>query len=524
MFSDKRIRYLIIILILAVGAYWGYQQYVIQQNEARYSDGFAAYSEGNCEEAMDSFAAMTIVDEERGGSIEKYTSGCDIFLRAEQAKSEGDYVAAFVSYLEIMEAYQDGDGIRLYYSLDRLSKIRIKELIVEQGASIATGETCDPDWFYRLDSLFNPTKTDFVFACGKWHTENVLNSEGEERQDSLQLVMRSFGILRGGAEDNSELKQQATDAIVDAIILWSSQGHYDYNFTTRVENEPEIWYQVAYELVYHSENITIQQYFMVIKILQDILQSEPPPSYIDEARTIYADAIYQLAQAAQDDMDSLSSHSQKVIIIDGLFDILLNYPQTEAYPEAEKLLVPFLEADARFHAQREVFTDFLMDVITTITTRINQIERLPNGDSEMFDETKSLYAEAMANYLDQLEETQDIPSLAEPPSFTISSEKAIIYIQNDSPHLLQFYFRSINSAFNATVETLEACATCEIYTGTGPDFCPEELPTIEIEMEPGEYQVIVSSQSSSSVTPFRGIWNLETEQGYSQCFFIVTQE
>jgi hypothetical protein len=95
---------------------------------------------------------------------------------------------------------------------------------------------------------------------------------------------------------------------------------------------------------------------------------------------------------------------------------------------------------------------------------------------------------------------------------------AKVIIRNDSPDALSMVF----SGPDVRVEGLEACATCERFTGAGPEACPDKGPIGEYVVEPGTYDVVVKSGSGINVVPFRGTWTLKAGQEYASCFYIVT--
>lgn len=96
---------------------------------------------------------------------------------------------------------------------------------------------------------------------------------------------------------------------------------------------------------------------------------------------------------------------------------------------------------------------------------------------------------------------------------------AVVVIQNDSPERLSLVFNGPE----LRVETIEPCATCENFTGSGPENCPEQGPVGTYTVQPGDYDVVVRSLSDTSVSPFRGSWSLASGDEYYSCFFLVTR-
>ena len=93
-----------------------------------------------------------------------------------------------------------------------------------------------------------------------------------------------------------------------------------------------------------------------------------------------------------------------------------------------------------------------------------------------------------------------------------------VIIQNDSPERLRIVFNGPE----AHVEELEACSTCESYTGVGPLYCPELGPIGSYTLPPGDYDVVVESIGDDGTTPWTGNWSLVEGDEYYSCFFVVT--
>lgn len=94
-----------------------------------------------------------------------------------------------------------------------------------------------------------------------------------------------------------------------------------------------------------------------------------------------------------------------------------------------------------------------------------------------------------------------------------------VVIQNDSPEGLSIVF----SGPEIRVEELEPCTECASFSGESPSGCPELGPIGTYTLKPGSYDVVVKASSDTSVTPFRGTWDLSDGQEYSSCFYLVTE-
>ncbi len=116
----------------------------------------------------------------------------------------------------------------------------------------------------------------------------------------------------------------------------------------------------------------------------------------------------------------------------------------------------------------------------------------------------------------QLAGAGEIP--APEASGQIAGELSEVVIQNDSPERLRIVF----SGPEARVEELPACASCQTYTIVTPSFCPERGPIGRYTLAPGQYDVVVETVMETGTTPWAGSWSLQSGEGYSSCFFIVT--
>lgn len=108
-----------------------------------------------------------------------------------------------------------------------------------------------------------------------------------------------------------------------------------------------------------------------------------------------------------------------------------------------------------------------------------------------------------------------------PPSATGRAKRGTVdvIVQNASPDTLRI---AVNGP-QARVESLPPCTECTTYAVAGPVNCPENLPSLTLQLTPGTYDVLVESTDGSAVTPFVGSWDLVSGTRYESCFFIVTR-
>jgi hypothetical protein len=97
--------------------------------------------------------------------------------------------------------------------------------------------------------------------------------------------------------------------------------------------------------------------------------------------------------------------------------------------------------------------------------------------------------------------------------------EAQVTIVNDTPYELTILVGDPSSVST----TIEACATCKVYSFVGPVFCPEEgRAQTTVRLKPGTSKV-AARVSDPSVIPFLGSWELRADTRYFSCFYIVTR-
>lgn len=93
----------------------------------------------------------------------------------------------------------------------------------------------------------------------------------------------------------------------------------------------------------------------------------------------------------------------------------------------------------------------------------------------------------------------------------------VVVIHNASPEPMRIAF----SGTESRIETLEPCVGCQVYIDDAPDSCPIFGPVGVYTLDPGLYNVVVSSSNDFTVAPFIGRWDLRNGSEYSNCFFTV---
>lgn len=502
--STKRIFWGLVVIIAA--GYFGYQEFVAQQNNTRFETGVAAYEAGNCSDAQASFGEMSEENETQAPRISAITSECDIFQQGEAAEAEGAYGTAIAHYMNLQSEHSGS-------ALNAFGTERMEILITEQGIAVANGDLCEVDMFNTLtQSDSSNLSNEIQLACGEWNLDFTLENDSVPEGRAALII---FETIRSSAEEGSDLRQTAEDMLFDTVIQLASaqiigSSTVEDNVTLSIDDK----YQIV-QAILANENASKSS--LPVVFMQDVVNSTPAPDYIEEAFIVYADAAYRYGEQVLE--AGTYGLGQGEVLTQGLLYIINEFPDNEAYADVDMLLAGFFEGDAQRWADDEPseFAAGNQRVIDHITAMITVLDEVSEDNPDVYAEAESLYADAMMNFLNALAEQQDIPEIGQPNATIIDSENAVISIQNASPNGIQM----ILSGTRNYIEVLPACPTCRTYTGSGPETCPDEGPSTQLEVEPGTYIVVVSTQSDSSITPFRGTWTLEAGRGYPNCFFVV---
>ncbi|MEL6383212.1 MAG: hypothetical protein AAFQ89_12335 [Cyanobacteria bacterium J06626_18] len=92
-----------------------------------------------------------------------------------------------------------------------------------------------------------------------------------------------------------------------------------------------------------------------------------------------------------------------------------------------------------------------------------------------------------------------------------------VFVRNDSPERMRIVFSGPEPHF----EEIAPCEDCRTYSLEGPEVCPNKGPTATFTLQPGDYEVLVRSVSDPTVSPFTGVWSLDTGEAYNSCFYLV---
>ncbi len=168
------------------------------------------------------------------------------------------------------------------------------------------------------------------------------------------------------------------------------------------------------------------------------------------------------------------------------------------------------QANYLFYCGSEfVNSDYPSDAISLLT---DFTEKFPN-DSR-YQQAIDMLAELLIN--DARESgAEDLPS----PSAAgkVKSGSSSYSVQNNTPYSIRIVF----SGPQNIVKTIPACSSCKEYR-IDPYSCPNLGPEIEFNLIPGEYSILVETESEKGVTPYTGNYMMKDGTGYADCFYIVT--
>lgn len=216
--------------------------------------------------------------------------------------------------------------------------------------------------------------------------------------------------------------------------------------------------------------------------------------------------------------------------------MLKNHPNHQLAADAERALLDNPVACERHGLLRNTTLAGRPDLMPTLSYRCGQIyERKKDWANaiRMYEYVLNNYPNhalaldaeaALARSILERAKAEGAGEIAAPePSGRTNKDIVEVVVQNDSPARLRIVF----SGPETRVEELEACASCQIYSVTGPLYCPEKGPVGRYRLAPGTYDIVVevietTDSSRNEVTPWRGAWTLKGGNEYYSCFFIRT--
>jgi hypothetical protein len=103
------------------------------------------------------------------------------------------------------------------------------------------------------------------------------------------------------------------------------------------------------------------------------------------------------------------------------------------------------------------------------------------------------------------------------PTGRSGSAATRVVVYNDSPEQL----RLVLSGPETRIEIIAASATSSVYSLVGPPTCRTDVPSLVLQLAPGEYKALVEA-TGGGVEEFVGTWSLTKGAAYESCFFIVS--
>jgi hypothetical protein len=139
-------------------------------------------------------------------------------------------------------------------------------------------------------------------------------------------------------------------------------------------------------------------------------------------------------------------------------------------------------------------------------------------DNAVDEEHATLARDGLARSLINRAEDVGAGELPEPvPAGGAGRGVSEVVVYNDSPEEL----RLVLSGPESRIEIIPASPTSSTYSLVGPPVCRTDVPSLQLNLAPGDYRALVES-TSGNVSPFSGDWSLSSGDAYQSCFFIVT--
>lgn len=119
--------------------------------------------------------------------------------------------------------------------------------------------------------------------------------------------------------------------------------------------------------------------------------------------------------------------------------------------------------------------------------------------------------------------TQQSPSLLPPPTPIKTSKKnklntVELHLKNSSSKPLRIVYQNQANLSNVGLILIPACRDCQEQSS-----CSPQAITTTVNLPVNNYQVVVEAlENSTSITPFRGIWQFKSGLNYESCFYITS--
>lgn len=453
---------IILIVIVAIG-YSAVRYFIDQIN---FNAGQQAYQQADCATTIRYFD--TILNGWRPVDIGSYSTlaqqkkaECTVFQGAVDQQQAGDFSAALVTYADFVRAYKSS----LLVEAARRRSVSLFEQA--NGATLASQPLCQKlDWLIEQELIpqGDVSLPSLYFACGQ------LYAAANDQQRSFAMYE---ALLLNYATHS--LATEAESVLLANPLTCDAAASFQENesFANRPDFMASLYYGCG------QAYATKGDYDRALEMYKAFLVEYPEHPRVAEAETAL------LTNPAS--CEQYKTFQGTVIAERADFMPSLYYQCGQAYEgggdwaRAITMYETFL-ADYPSHA-------LASDVKAALA--------------------RAMIAQAKATNAGELPAPQNIGPTA--------SGLTELVIRNESPERLRLVF----SGPEVRVEELEACGSCQTYSGSGPSACPELGPSGRFTLQPGQYEVVVKSISDTGVTPWIGNWSLASGDEYHSCFFIV---
>ncbi|WDZ91535.1 DUF1109 domain-containing protein [Nocardiopsis sp. HUAS JQ3] len=106
------------------------------------------------------------------------------------------------------------------------------------------------------------------------------------------------------------------------------------------------------------------------------------------------------------------------------------------------------------------------------------------------------------------------------PTGGSGSDKSVLEITNNTPHEMQFLYVGPDAVHEEIITP--ACEDCEVYSSPpAGNSCFDDGDVMRVELEPGEYRVLLTSKDSLFSPPLHGTVDLSGGDLYESCYFVT---
>lgn len=191
--------------VLVCGGLLGFGAYLNYQDEQRFNSGLAAYSAGNCAEALTIFG--TLETEEKQTQATSMQQHCQNYQAAADQHRNGQYGAALLGYLNTAQ---------MSAGLDSVISTQVTALFDQAPADqLASVELCDQvenlsTNYPSMSAVMEPRTADLHAACGDFYVEQG------QYEDAIFVYEKFLDDY-----PTHEMADTVEDSLAEALVAWA---------------------------------------------------------------------------------------------------------------------------------------------------------------------------------------------------------------------------------------------------------------------------------------------------------------